>query len=183
MEIWDRYLRFLVEKLALVSDEKPLRYRYLLMLLFEKDFVWMPGFPLDSDREEDAYGLRNLFISGLYDEADRADFTMFCQSKKASCLEVLIALCERICGEIYSDPQVSVVWLFWNMIDNLGLTWAVNENFNRDLVCNTLDIWLYRRYAPDGSLGNIFQFYVQKNLDIRKFTIWEQANLYMKDVE
>ena len=182
-EIWDRYLEFLVGKLALVSDNRVVRYRYLIHFLFEKDFIWMPEFPLDSDREEDGYMLRNEFMNGVYDEADRARFTQFCQSKKASCLEVMIALCERICNEVFSDPEKSVVWLFWSMIDNLGLTWAVDENFNRDVVDNVINIWLYRRYAPDGSLGNIFHFRTQKNRNIQKFTIWEQANLYMRYVE
>ena len=182
-EIWDKYLEFLVNKLRLVSDNRVDLYKYLIHFLFEKDFIWMPDFPLDSDREEDGYALREMFMSRLYDGADRASFVQFCQSKKASCLEVLIALCERICSEVFSDPEKSVVWLFWNMIDNLGLTWAVDENFNRDVVDNVTNIWLYRRYAPDGSLGNIFVFRSQKNRNIKNLTIWEQANLYMMYVE
>jgi len=182
-EIIEYYLSFLVSKISLVSDNRVCRYGYFIRFLFEKDFVWMPDFPLDSDREEDGYGLRNEFINGLINEENITYFMQFCQSKKASCLEVMIALCERICTEVFSDPQKSVVWLFWSMVDNLGLTWAVDENFNRDVVENVVNIWLYRRYAPDGSLGNIFRFSSQKNWNIHKNTIWEQANLYMRDVE
>ena len=165
---------------------KPQNYRFLISYLFDKNFIWMPEFPLDSDREEDGYGLRNEFMMGLFDETDRAEFTQFCQSKRATCLEVLIALCERICGEIYSDPKVSVVWLFWTMIDNLGLTWADDKDFDKDIVDRAINTWLYRKYAPDGSLGNIFVF-GSKNWNnpknIQDLTIWDQANLFMRFVD
>ena len=178
----EKYWIFLLNKLCFVSRKKTSNYTYLLSYLMHKDFIWMPNFPLDSDREEDAYALRQEFLETIFDANESANFVQFCQGKKASCLEVLIALCIRICTEVYSDPSEGIEWLFWTMIDNLGLTWADDEDFDQDIVDNVLNTWLYRRYAPDGSLGNIFIFPSQKYGKIQDFTIWEQANLFMRDV-
>ena len=178
----EKYWNFLINKLRFVSNAKVGNHTYLLSYLFGKDFVWMPEFPLDSDREEDGYALRHEFMSGLLDERERDEFMMFCQMKKASCLEVLIALCIRICNEVYSDPSEGIEWLFWTMIDNLGIGWADDEDFDQDIVDRALNTWLYRQYSPDGSLGNIFVFPSQKYGNILEFTIWEQANLFMRDV-
>lgn len=172
----------MVEKLILVSDNRAQNYTFLLSYLFNKDFVWMPNFPLDSDREEDGYALRNEFMATLYNAGEMEEFRDFCLQKKASCLEVLIALCIRICNEVYSSPEDSIVWLFWTMIDNLGIGWADDKDFDGGIVEHALNTWLYRRYAPNGNLGNIFVFPSQKYGNILDFTIWEQANLFMRDV-
>lgn len=181
-KIGDRYLGFLVDKITSVGDMRASNYHFLCSYLFDKNFVWMPDFPLDSDRKEDGYALRGEFISTLDNPDDCQEFFMFCQGKECSVLEMLVALCIRICNEVYSDPKDAIVWLFWSMISNLGIAWADDRDWDVNVVDGCVESWLYRKNEPGKPSINIFQF----NPEIHKFcgnmTIWDQANLFMRDV-
>lgn len=178
------YYDFLVQQIAF--DGVILKsnfYSHLLSFMYAKNFYWMPRFPLDSDREEDGYALRSRFLETFGGQVNYAEFEAFCQEKKASVLEVLVALCIRISGLITSENNGIVGLYFWHLLDNLGLSWADDKEFDPDVVNNVFDNWMQRKYNPDGSGGNIFIFgnfstnnFCAKNA--AEMNIWDQANLY-----
>ena len=68
------------------------------------------------------------------------------------------------------------------MISNLGIAWADDQDWDVNVVDECVESWLYRKNEPGKPSINIFQF----NPEIHKFcgnmTIWDQANLFMRDV-
>lgn len=181
------YFDYLVQQIAFDGVIcKGRFYSRLLSFMHAKDFYWMPNFPLDSDRAEDGYALRSKFLETFGGQVNYAEFQAFCQSKKASILEVLVALCIRISGLITSENNGIVGLYFWHLLDNLGLSWANDRDFDPEVANDVFDGWMQRRYNPDGSGGNIFVFgnfggnnFVGANLkNAREMNIWDQANLY-----
>lgn len=178
------YFNYLVNQIAFDGvNLKGSFYTNLLNFMFAKDFYWMPNFPLDSDRAEDGYALREQFLRTFGGQVNYAEFEAFCQHKKASVLEVLIALCIRISGLLTTETSEVIGLYFWHLLDNMGLSWADDKDFDPDIVNGVFENWMRRNYAPDGSGGNIFIFgnfnaanFMKKNA--AEMNIWDQANFY-----
>ena len=115
------YFNYLVNQIAFDGvNLKGSFYTNLLNFMFAKDFYWMPNFPLDSDRAEDGYALREQFLRTFGGQVNYAEFEAFCQHKKASILEVLIALCIRISGLLTTETSevIGLYFYHWTIIFN-----------------------------------------------------------------
>lgn len=173
------YFNYLVNQIAFDGvNLKGSFYMNLLNFMFAKDFYWMPNFPLDSDRAEDGYALREQFLRTFGGQVNYAEFEAFCQNKKASVLEVLIALCIRISGLLTTETSEVIGLYFWHLLDNMGLSWANDKDFDPDIVNGVFENWMRRNYAPDGSNGNAFIFASNCGKNAALMTIWDQANFY-----
>lgn len=146
-------------------------YTKLLEKLFDTPFrstLW-----LDENRAFDAAHLKERIAENLKCED--------AMTSPVNVLEVLLALAMRIEDDImYCNlTEDRVAYWFWTMIYNLGLMDEINENFNDNRVRKKLNIFLDRKYGPDG-LGSIFF----TNNPARNFLnedLWMQAQLYFAE--
>ena len=73
-------------------------------------------------------------------------------------------------------------YLFFEMIDNLGLRGMTDSNYDYDYVSFILDRFLYRQYDPDGK-GGLFILRNHPEVDARSMEIWMQMNWYLSDYD
>lgn len=155
------------------ADDPDSSFYSLMRALFEHEFRW--SVDNDGNRAVDGEDLREDFA----DQSLYLDYSSI--GGPCNVLEMLIALAIRIDDEIMWCPNDdrTVVW-FWEMIGNLGLDEYNDENWeepkSRAMVDYILDIWLDRRYRPDG-IGGVFPMNCPDE-DQRSMEIWYQMNRY-----
>ena len=96
---------------------------------------------------------------------------------EVSVLEVLVALCDR--AGCYRDPEDignPAGYLFWHIIENLGLMGMTDSSINYTRVYDVLDDWMTGNY--DCQNGGIFCIPGYKG-DITKLELWLQMDLYL----
>ena len=151
------------------------RYERLLDFLSGKPFTWSVDH--DENRAEDGYALRWKFASEFsVDE----DFWVGRMPVRCSVLEMMIALSMR-CEDVISDPEKgdrTAVW-FWRMVANLGLWRMHNQNFDRTICEEKIDILLKRQYERNG-IGGLFKIR-DKTIDMRKAEIWYQMSTWIME--
>ena len=97
-------------------------------------------------------------------------------------LEMMIALSIRCEETIMDDPRVgnrTGQW-FWSMITNLGLGGMVDSQFDKRFTDETINRFLRRRYAPNGT-GGLFTI-KNCNRDLRTVGIWCQLCWYLDSI-
>lgn len=150
-------------------------YCKLVTYLNNVEFTY--SIALDGNRAEDGRDLRNRFgqIHG-YPRPLIADVLDY---RNSSVLEMLIALCIRCEEHIMSDPDMgdrTAKW-FWDMIENLGLKFMTDSNFDEGYVDYIIYRFLNRKYKPNGNGG---LFTVEKcRTDLRQVEIWYQMCWYL----
>lgn len=163
----DLYFAWLV---GLIDDGETEDYSELLRYLYSREFTWS----IDFDSNRAAYGLdlRERFIS----ENDFGERMMrYMPQGPCSVLEMMIGLaisCESVVGE--ADK-----W-FWFMIKNLGLKDCTNDEFDEYDVKHIIDIFLNRKFRPDGK-GGLFYIKNSEN-DLRQIEIWYQFMFYVNSI-
>lgn len=170
------YFDWLVEKIDL--EEKVSLYESLLEFLFDKDFIWLENIPLDKNRASDGLNLRKEYMQLLSPE-EQMIFEHLFNNKNCSMLEMLISFSIRLMQLV----NMKACEFFWLFIDNLGLNWATDYDFDMDIVNGTIDDFLYG--TINGKEPNDTQHppvlfpcrrvYADMNLDL-----YMQANLYFK---
>lgn len=155
--------------------EAPPEYTFLLYFVFEKSYY--SPLKMDENRVHDAYKLREDFRdeSGIKGLAEERLFEF-----EINCLEVLIALSERLENDIlYNNREGNRTkeW-FWMFIKNLGLDGLISGEVSREEVIEKLDIWLERKYQKDGKNGNIIVLKGCSSVDLRKTELWDQLQLF-----
>lgn len=165
----DPYLEWLSKK-AIPDQDLRLSYQKLLFALYEKEFTWV--IKNDGNRSYDGEKLRFIFT----DETG-----IRCQNTGAcNVLEMMIALAIRCDFEFMWDPDEgdrSSQW-FWCMLENLGVSYMDDWNFNQNDFDDILDCFLSRKYDKDG-YGSLF--YVDgSTINMRKYEIWYQMNYWIK---
>ena len=107
--------------------------------------------PNDDNRGEDGINLR-YYYSTEVNPGCNLDGLGPCR-----CLEMLIALAKRVEDELYgSIYNKTMEVLFWEMMENLGLSWYNDKRWydSPDFPVDTiLDRWLTRCYGRDGIGG------------------------------
>lgn len=145
-------------------------YSRLLRTLYTTPFRWV--LPMDENRELDGFELRKEYIREF-----RGGSLSGCRDY-SNVLEVLLAFSRRIEIDVMSEPGNDVIerW-FWVMLDNLGLLYYDDENFDPDRVDRILSIWLDRKFSRKGK-GNIF-LTNKSDRDLRTEEYWWQMQHYM----
>jgi len=161
------YLGWLYTKVAL-NGRSTLTTKHcnLMRVLHTTEFVWtLSG---DDNRAEDGRDLRREFqlLTGV------SDWTI----EECSVLEMFVALSLR--AQFQTDVPAEE-W-FWEFMENLGL-----KDFNDgaypgdDTVEEILDVFVWRRYNPDG-YGGAFPIRHPER-DQRDVEVWYQFWDYLKD--
>lgn len=150
-------------KLLRVAGKGYRRPGYVKLLTQLHNTVYIYSVPLDRSRLEDGLYLRR----GLWSVDDRP----------CSVLEMLVGLSQRMnayLGNINDDVSGK---LFWEFLENLGLTKYTDEHYSIQNVGLVLARWLNRRFEPNG-IGGIFPL-EHTERDQREVEIWSQMHEYM----
>ena len=160
----ERYFNKLCE---VVEDIDYQNYSTLLHHLYNTPFHYI--LEKDQNRAMDGVNLRKRF--GYF------------SNKPCNVLEMMIALAirceESVMMNVHFGDRTSI-W-FWSMVKNLGLWSQTDECYNKRQTEEILDIFMNRKYSPNGA-GGLFtvQDYRQ---DLREVEIWYQAMWYFANLE
>ena len=160
----ERYFEQLYKR---VWDADYQNYSALLRQLYETEFRY--SLKRDGNRAADGVDLRRRY--------------RFYSDKPCNVLEMMIALAVRCEESVMTNSGFgdrTSRW-FWLMITNLGLWTMTDEFYNRQRVRDILDIFMDRRYAPNGEGGLFALPYCGK--DLRDVDIWYQAMWYFAEIE
>lgn len=152
-------------------------FRKLLTLLHQTEFRY--SIPKDENRYEDGIDLRYRFALMIAAHDDLVENIVDDLAAPCSVLEMMIALSLRCEENIMDDPKIgdrTGQW-FWGMINNLGLGGMYDSNFDKDYVINRINIFLDRKYEPDGK-GGLFKVR-HCDVDLRDVEIWYQLCWYL----
>lgn len=165
----------------LVCDDnfpRSVSHRQLLQHLHNVEFVYI--LERDKNRAEDGIYLRYRF--GDEHQIDDETIHLCFGNNPCSVLEMLVALVVR-CEDIMSEPAIygdRVSLWFWTMLDNLGISYMDNYNYNYNEVNDVLFIFLNRRYSFDGK-GGLFTVHNPKQ-HMANVEIWYQMCWYLDSV-
>lgn len=170
------YFSYILDRIDLAFWYRK-KYSKLLDYLFETPFIW--SVTNDVNRELDGLELREDYFDEIgVDEEDRNSAL---DEHTCSCLEMMVALSERIEVQIMGEPggDFPARWLI-EMIENLELNKFDDQNFDENQVNYIVQNWLKRRFDRDGN-GSIFPRKKQgkKSKDLRKVEIWFQMCEYL----
>mgnify|MGYP000851237999 FL=1 len=147
-------------------------YFKLAQQLYEKEFVWF--IPNDDNRNAEGMELRRVFLK----ETGSAFPSRQWMEMSSSMLELLIGISYRLS---FIDDRPPHIW-FWELIDNIDLTYAKDDIYDRDVevdVDETLDRIIWRLYDPDGS-GGLFPLHHAFE-DQRNIELWYQMSAYLNE--
>lgn len=154
-------------------------YKKLLKYLHTIEFKVVVN--RDQNRAEDGISMRHRFaleLSGVsYDIQDMLN----CLDGPCTVFEMIVALAVH-CEEFMDDTAYgdrTTQW-FWTMISNLGLSSMVDQRFDAEYVDEKIDIFLNRRYDPDGR-GGLFRIR-NCDRDLRDVEIWYQMCWYLNTI-
>lgn len=152
-------------------------YSELLAYLGDTEFIFTIG--RDSNRAEDGIDLRYRFA---FDHGyTNNDISEAFGNERCSVLEMMVALCLRIDGEIMDnmDGSEHVYTWFIGMLESLGLSGMCDGHFDIYKAERIIHRFLYRDYEPNGR-GGLFTFYDSRD-DVRDTEIWAQMMRYLTE--
>ena len=151
------------------------RYKMLLSFLYDTSFRWTYKVPTDANRAKDGECLRTRYANETGDYISYEDAKVPCRV-----LEMLVAMVCRIETDITGEPGNDHPdrW-FWEIIKNLGIYHLSDSRFREEEAKRALDIWMDRKFAPDGARG-LFPL-VHPTRDQRLIPIWDQMNEYLNE--
>lgn len=165
------YFNWLCSRVLRVVNITPsLTYDTLFRTLHNTEFIWL--LTGDDNRAEDGKELRREFLI-LADIPDDVDWRTVIP---CSVFEMLIAFIRR-CAD---NSNISAQDWFWEIIENLGLK-EVNDasGVAPEEIQDTLEIFLWRQYPPDGDGG---MFPLQRpHRNQAELEIWYQFCDYLVD--
>lgn len=151
--------------LAIRVNEDHKDYVLLLKELYSRSFYYI----LDDDRERlrDGIALREKWCSEV--ALDNESYKkVIC--KPCSILEMMIALARRI--EVDMLGSGSYAWIFWKMIENLGLEGMSDLNYDSSEISLAIDALMLNEYEDSGKGG---LFYISDDVELKGMSIWNQA--------
>ena len=174
-----RYRHWLINRVDTNGDFSLDGYSRLFETLFDTDFYidTNPVLKMDKNRASDGVYLRTIF-----DEETGNDISGLLIDKKASILEVLVALSIRIEQDIMGEGLNDYGKWFIEMLNNLGLLHFDDENYSDLAVEEILERFMYRRYGSDGA-GSLFPLKNYKKFGVKcdSFEIWDQLQYYLRE--
>lgn len=178
-ELIGEYFEWLYRIVAPPGTPTYMSYRKLLKYLHTIDFRVIVD--RDQNRAEDGKTMRYHFA--LDQTTDHRDILAIEDELEGPCsvLEMMVALavkCENFMDDTNYGNRTSQ-W-FWTMIINLGLGPMIDNRFDYTYVDEKIDIFLDRRYAPDGR-GGLFTV-PNPHRDLRDVEIWHQMCWYLNTI-
>ena len=176
-EIKNEYFEWMYSIACGNRYSKSISYRKLLMLLHQIDFRY--SILKDENREEDGIDLRYRFATAISSHDDLIESIAEDLDGPCSVLEMILALAIRCEESIMDDPQIgdrTGQW-FWGMINNMDLGSMTDDRFDKKYVIERVDIFLDRKYKPDGK-GGLFRIR-NCDQDLRRVEIWYQLCWYL----
>lgn len=171
-----RYKHWLISKIDTNGDYSMDAYSRLMDVLFRTDFFYIPEdekLKMDQNRAADGVYLRTI-----YDEETDNMVESALSDKKASVLEVLVALSIRIEQDIMGNGDDDFGHWFVEMLNNLGLMWfSNNKDWAESDILDILRVFMYRRYE-DGGVGSLFPM-KKPPIGFAKMEIWDQMQAYL----
>lgn len=160
------------------TDEGVLLNKYdrIMNYLFTTPFIFSLNH--DENRASDGISMRLHFGEDNCEEKSDIFVSM---PYECTCLEMMVALANRIENDIMYDPTLgNRTWQwFWEMIRCLGLDRYDDEHFDAEKVRKIVDIFMHRQYERDGS-GGLFKTF-DTSVDMRKIEIWYQMQHFVND--
>jgi hypothetical protein len=135
---------------------------------------------MDANRAQDGIDLRYRFAYEKH--IDRSVISAHLENMPCSMLEMMIALALRCEESIMDDPEYgdrTGTW-FWEMIENMGLYCMNDHHYDKEIVENTINDVLNRRYERDGRGG--FFHISDSPRDLRNEEIWYQMCWYLNTI-
>lgn len=154
-------------------------YEHLLEHLFNTDFVWLESIPKDENRAIDGIELRSKFGRNLNPNESQ----MLLQAlalKRCSLLEMFVAFADRLTQIVGNLERYEFFWMF---IDNLGLGWATEYDFDIDIVNDILRDFTYgtiHGQEPKADENPPVLFPCREVYNNMNYDLYAQANLYLK---
>ncbi len=173
------YFRFLTD--IVCDNYHRVNYAKLLKDLYAREFIW--SVEKDVNRSMDGIDLREDFKASQnhypYDIIDESF-----KGQPCSVFEMMVAMARRCENEIMVDRRYGdrTGYWFWEMIDNLELTGMTDENYDYQYVLYSIDIFLHRRYRPDGTGGGMF-YKKDSRFDFRKTELWYQMQQWLDNFD
>lgn len=167
----ERYLTWLYARIGSLRQANAVYTHWsLLRLLFTREFAWL--IPNDVNRVEDGRYIRYEFLedSGLTPDVDPNWLGLGC-----SVLEMIVSVSDRLAFEADRDTH----YWFWQLMDNLGLTYFNDGTFDERLVDDIVHAMVFRDFAPDGR-GSLFPLQRPAE-DQRSIEIWHQLQNYVME--
>ena len=164
----DDYLNWLC---GIVCDEGHQDYNELMDILYNTEFHW--SVRMDKNRAVDGINLRNVF-------EDQFGSSVRSQDDPCSILEMMVALSVRCSEDILWDGETNYTpYVFWTMIDNLGLIDMLDFNINYDEIAQKLENFLDRKYGENGE-GSLFRVsHFPKSW--KRLEIWYQMQSWISE--
>lgn len=166
------YFEWLVSR---IDDGRAGDYRYMLCELFHTIFTY--SIPRDRNRATDGTDLRYIYANQIgadpefWKEFLPVECTMF---------EMMVALAIRWDDTYMYDADRgprAYKW-FWMMVENTGLDYFSDRNFDKNEVSRIIERVVKRDYGIDGK-GGLFATKDRK-IDMRELEIWYQLNYFME---
>lgn len=153
-------------------------YQRLLHFLHEVTFDYT--IEMDDNRAVDGIDFRYQF--GYENNIPDAVIASLLDDRPCSILEMMVALAFRCEWHIIHDPDVGdrTGWMFWGMVDSLGLLGMDDTAFDLRTVNAVIYRFLNRRYEPNGA-GGLFTL-KDPPRDMRNVEIWKQMSFYLNEV-
>ena len=174
----NEYFEWMCDKVYDKKYCKGKNYRQLLMYLNKREFEYI--LEMDGNRAEDGVSLRYRFA---YERNyNYSMVSSYLDDEPCSVLEMMVALATRCEEDLMNDPEhdTSIGKWFWIMIINLGLYPVTDEKFDLDYVNQKINIFLDRKYRPNGE-GGLFTVRNARR-DLRDVEIWYQMNWYLDEL-
>ena len=176
-EIEDEYFEWLCSLVSKQRFAEDISYKKLFAQLHSTPFRY--SIPLDENRAEDGLDLRDRFATDNgFDEGYFSEYL----DGNCSMLELMIALAIRCEETIMLDGAYgdrTSQW-FWGMVTSLGLGSMTDDAYDQDLVEESIETFLERKYRPDGR-GGLFTIR-GCDVDLRDVEIWTQLCWYLDSI-
>lgn len=176
-ELENLYFEWMYKIVSSKTYSRRTTYRQLLEKLHNIPFAYKMR--MDENRAWDGVDLRYKF--GNDADISASAIARCLDTRPCSVLEMMIALAIRCETNIMADPEVgnrTGRW-FWDMIDSLGLGGMTDLKYDEAYVEHIVDIFMRRRYEPNGE-GGLFTV-PNTDKDLRSIEIWYQMHLYLEN--
>ena len=161
-EVLDDYFEWLYSQI----DDEGYGFTKLLSMLQDMDYYYSVDY--DENRASDGENLRWYYVN------DGGNDRIMEWAHCCTVLEMMFALALKM-ENITGEGDVS--YWFWQMMDNVGLSYMTDRKFDSDQVYGRISNFLDREYEPDGQ-GNIF--YIPDCADdLRRVETWKQMCWYL----